>query len=200
MARTHFAPRSRRSCGRHDYRRRRLPRVPRRRRQQAGGGSPARLITPRDPRAHQETRNVEGILTMDRLLFGDNQFFGVNHMSEEKARAQSMRFQHLEAIIDVLDDAYEEGIRSFMCTTHDRVARICDHLRANQAQYPDFAFMPCMPYAHKYANAVTEFGMLRHSEKFVPNEGCEVDAQCVEASPSPARTSRGLAACWSMPR
>ncbi len=26
--------------------------------------------------------------TMDRLLFGDNQFFGVNHMSEEKARAQ----------------------------------------------------------------------------------------------------------------
>ena len=30
---------------------------------------------------------------MDRLLFGDNQFFGVNHMSEEKARAQAMRFQ-----------------------------------------------------------------------------------------------------------
>jgi hypothetical protein len=24
---------------------------------------------------------------IDRILFGDNQFFGVNHMSEEKARA-----------------------------------------------------------------------------------------------------------------
>ena len=34
---------------------------------------------------------------MDRLLFGDNQFFGVNHMSEEKARAQSMRFQDTQA-------------------------------------------------------------------------------------------------------
>jgi hypothetical protein len=32
---------------------------------------------------------------MDRVLFGDNQFFGVNHMSEEKARAQAMRFQDL---------------------------------------------------------------------------------------------------------
>lgn len=32
---------------------------------------------------------------MDRVLFGDNQFFGVNHMSEEKARAQAIRFQHL---------------------------------------------------------------------------------------------------------
>ena len=30
---------------------------------------------------------------MDRLLFGDNQFFGINHMSEEKARAQAMQFQ-----------------------------------------------------------------------------------------------------------
>jgi len=45
---------------------------------------------------------------MDRVLFGDNQFVGVNHMSEEKARAQSMRFQDLQAIVDVIDDAYEE--------------------------------------------------------------------------------------------
>ena len=70
---------------------------------------------------------------MDRVLFGDNQFFGVNHMSEEKARAQAMRFQDLQAIIDVLDAAYQEGIRTFMCTTHDRVAEICDHFRANAA-------------------------------------------------------------------
>ena len=42
---------------------------------------------------------------MDKLLFGDNQFFGVNHMSEEKARQQQMKFQHTDAIIDVLRDA-----------------------------------------------------------------------------------------------
>ena len=54
---------------------------------------------------------------MDRLLFGDNQFFGVNHMSEEKARSQSMRFRDTQAIIDVLDKAYDNGIRTFMCTT-----------------------------------------------------------------------------------
>ncbi len=58
---------------------------------------------------------------MDRLLFGDNQFFGVNHMSEEKARAQSTRFQDIGAVIDVLDNAYDEGVKSFMCTTHDRI-------------------------------------------------------------------------------
>lgn len=108
---------------------------------------------------------------MDRLLFGDNQFFGVNHMSEEKARAQAMRFQDLGAVIEVLDAAYDEGIRTFMCTTHDRVAEIADHVRANPERYPDFTFFPCMPYAHKYADAVTENGMLGALKRFMPEEG-----------------------------
>lgn len=107
---------------------------------------------------------------MDRVLFGDNQFFGVNHMSEEKARAQAMRFQDTAAIIQVLDAAYQEGIRTFMCTTHDRVAEICDYFRANREKYPDYTFYPCMPYAHKYANAVTEHGMLEALRKFLPEE------------------------------
>jgi hypothetical protein len=110
-------------------------------------------------------------MAMDRVLFGDNQFFGVNHMSEEKARAQQMRFQDLQAIIDVLDTAYREGIRTFMCTTHDRVADICDHFRAHPEKYPDYQFYPCMPYAHKYANAVTEHGMIDALRMFLPQDG-----------------------------
>ncbi len=108
---------------------------------------------------------------MDRVLFGDNQFFGINHMSEEKARAQAMRFQDLQAVIDVLDTAYQEGIRTFMCTTHDRVSGICDYFRANREKYPDYVFYPCMPYAHKYANAVTEHGMVEALRLFLPKEG-----------------------------
>jgi hypothetical protein len=108
---------------------------------------------------------------MNRLLFGDNQFFGVNHMSEEKARAQAMQFQEVGRIIDVLDDAYDEGVRTFMCTTHDKIAAVCDHVRAHPDRYPDFVFYPCMPYAHKYANAVTEDGPMGALRRFLPSEG-----------------------------
>ena len=108
---------------------------------------------------------------MDRVLFGDNQFFGVNHMSEEKARAQQMRFQDIQAVIEVLDAAYGEGIRTFMCTTHDRVAQVCDHFRQRPDKYPDYQFYPCMPYAHKYANAVTEHGMIDALRLFLPQDG-----------------------------
>lgn len=108
---------------------------------------------------------------MDRLLFGDNQFFGVNHMSEEKARAQQMQFQDSSAIMRVLDQAYDEGVRTFMCTTHDRVAEICDEARSNTARYANLTFFPCMPYAHKYANAVTELGMMGALRQFTPATG-----------------------------
>ncbi len=108
---------------------------------------------------------------MDRLLFGDNQFFGVNHMSEEKARAQALRFQDIDAVIDILDAAYAEGVRTFMCTTHERIAVVCAHVRAHPERYSDFTFYPGMPYAHKYANAVTENGMLGAVKRFLPDEG-----------------------------
>lgn len=108
---------------------------------------------------------------MDRVMLGDNQFFGVNHASEEKARAQSIRFQTIDAIIEVLDIAYEEGIRTFMCTTHERIGEVCDHVRAHPERYGGFKFLPCMPYAHKYANAVTEYGMLGAVKKMLPDQG-----------------------------
>lgn len=105
---------------------------------------------------------------LDRLLFGDNQFFGVNHMSEEKARAQAMRFQDFSAMMGVLDIAYDEGIHTFMCTTHERIGEVADHVRAHPARYADFTFFPGMPYAHKYANAITELGPLAAVRSFLP--------------------------------
>lgn len=110
-------------------------------------------------------------MTMQRLLLGDNQFFGINHMSEERARERSIRFQDLGAIIEVIDVALEEGVRTFMCTTHDRVEEICDHVRRHPATYADLEFFPGMPYAHKYANAMTEGGPLAAVRKFLPESG-----------------------------
>ncbi len=97
---------------------------------------------------------------MDRIIFGDNQFFGINHMSEEKAQAQSEHFKDLSAIIQVIDTAYDAGIHAFMFNTHERVAEICDHFRAHPDRYSDLRLYPSLPYAHKYANSVNEKGIV----------------------------------------
>lgn len=104
---------------------------------------------------------------MDRIIFGDNQFFGINHMSEEKAQAQSEYFKDIDTIIEVIDTAYDAGICAFMFNTHDRVADICNHFRANPDRYSDLRLYPSMPYAHKYANAVNEIGMVGALKNFI---------------------------------
>jgi len=105
---------------------------------------------------------------MERILFGDNQFFAVNHISDEKSRAQSIRFKDDDSIIKTLDIAIENGVNTFMCTTHDRIGNICDIIRADPGKYSNFQIYPCMPYAHKYANAVTELGIAGTLKQYVP--------------------------------
>ena len=108
---------------------------------------------------------------MQRILFGDNQFFGINHFSEEKARQQAMKFQDVGAILDVLQCARQAGVTGFMCTTHDTVSNIAGEVRAHPEKWNGFCFYPGMPYAHKYANAVTELGYLGALKKFIPTGG-----------------------------
>jgi hypothetical protein len=105
---------------------------------------------------------------MDRILFGDNQFFGVNHISDEKSRAQLIKFKTDQAIINVLDIAKEAGVNTFMCTTYARIGNICKHIKANPENNPGYKIYPCMPYAHKYANAVTELGMMGALKSYMP--------------------------------
>lgn len=105
---------------------------------------------------------------MERIIFGDNQFFAVNHISDEKSRAQSIKFKDDSAIIKTLDIAIASGINTFMCTTHDRIANICEIIRKDPEKYKDFKIYPCMPYAHKYANAVTDLGIAGTLKQYVP--------------------------------
>lgn len=107
-------------------------------------------------------------MKLDKVILGDNQFFAVNHLSDERSRAQAIRFKEDKAIIDVLDTAMDCGIDTFMCTTHDRIYNICNYVRQNPEKYKNFKFHPCMPYAHKYANAVTELGILGTLKAYIP--------------------------------
>lgn len=99
-------------------------------------------------------------LTIDRIIFGDNQFFGINHMSQEKAREQAARFSDLEAITAVYEIAIDAGIRAFMLNSNDRASGICDYFRGGKTSHADLAWYPSVPYPHKYANLVAEKGIL----------------------------------------
>ena len=105
---------------------------------------------------------------MERIIFGDNQFFGVNHASDEKSREQLIKFKTDASIIKTLEIAKSAGVNTFMCTTHDRIVNICEYIRKHPDDYKNYAIYPCMPYAHKYANAVTELGIVGALKAYMP--------------------------------
>lgn len=103
---------------------------------------------------------------MDRIILGDNQFFAVNHISDSKSIEQSIRFKDDQMIIRTLEIAFDEGINTFMCTSHDRIDSIMGIISKHD-QLHALQIYPCMPYAHKYANSVTENGISGTIHKYL---------------------------------
>ena len=98
-------------------------------------------------------------MTYGRIILGDNQFLGVNHSDQEKATSLYRRFNETDSIIEVIDWAYEAGIRDFMFTTHERYYAVFEEIKRSHL-FPELYFTPSLPYAHKYANAMAESSMV----------------------------------------
>jgi len=105
---------------------------------------------------------------MHRIIFGDNQFFGVNHVSDEKSRTQSIKFKEDKTILNTIDFALGNGAGAFMCTTHDRISKLNEVIRQDIKMANSLEFYPCLPYAHKYANALTELGVTGTIKEYLP--------------------------------
>jgi hypothetical protein len=96
---------------------------------------------------------------IDKIVLGDNQFFGINHLSEEKAQQLAEKFYDIQNIYRVYDMAFEAGIQAVMLNSNDRAKDICDHFRENKSNYQNINWYPSIPYPHKYANLVAEKGI-----------------------------------------
>ena len=97
---------------------------------------------------------------IDEVVFGDNQFFGISHMSRERAQQHAERFHDLSAITDVYQHALDAGIHAIMLNSNERAMQICDYFRARKSSLPALRWYPFVPYPRKYADLVAEKGML----------------------------------------
>lgn len=125
---------------------------------------------------------------MDKVIFGDNQFFGVNHMSEQKAIQQAQRFKGADDIYKTLEFVNSVGIKSFMFTTHSQLEGVFERMKTN-SNFVDFKLYPSMPYAHKYADALVEMGPFEMINKFTPGNklvsGFKGVGSIISANPVP---------------
>lgn len=99
------------------------------------------------------------MVQLDKVILGDNQFFGINHRSQEKAEEMLKRFGNIDNIFEVYDNAFDCGVKAVMLNSNDKAVAICDRFRANKSKYGEIAWYPSIPYAYKYANMVNELGI-----------------------------------------
>lgn len=97
---------------------------------------------------------------IDKVIFGDNQFFGINHRSQDKAEELLKKFSDVHNILKVYDDAFDCGIKAVMLNSNDRAEEICQYFRDHKDKYGDITWYPSVPYPHKYADMVNEMGIL----------------------------------------
>jgi len=96
---------------------------------------------------------------IDKIVFGDNQFFGINHMSQDKSQQLAEHFFDIKKIFRVYDNAIESGIMGIMLNSNQRAPEICDYFKKNKFKYDIINWYPSIPYPHKYANIVAEKGI-----------------------------------------
>lgn len=96
---------------------------------------------------------------IDKIVFGDNQFFGINHRSQEKAEELLKKFSNIDNIFEVYDNAIDCGIHSIMLNSNEKAAEITERFRNNKTKYGDLTWYPSIPYPYKYANMVNELGI-----------------------------------------
>ena len=99
------------------------------------------------------------MVQLDKIIIGDNQFFGINHRSQEKAEEMLKRFGNIDNIFEVYDNAFDCGVKAVMLNSNEKAMAICDRFRAQKSKYGDVAWYPSIPYAYKYANMVNELGI-----------------------------------------
>jgi hypothetical protein len=88
--------------------------------------------------------------------------------SRDRDMPEEINRMATDAITDMFFTTEKEGTANLLAEGHDKIASICDTIRADPKRYESYKIFPCMPYAHKYANAVTELGIVGMLKEYIP--------------------------------
>lgn len=99
------------------------------------------------------------MVEIDKLILGDNQFFGVNHMSQEKGKQTLDQFKDIGEIKRILYYSMDKGVKGVFFSTHPKIYEICDMMRADDKLKNNYNIYVNVPYIVKYVSMVTEMGI-----------------------------------------
>lgn len=94
------------------------------------------------------------------ILLGDNPFFGIDHLSQEKARQRAEIMKGHDKITDIIEFASEFGVNGFVVSTHPQLKEIINYMKTKTNLLEKTMFYPIIPYVQGYVTRVTERGVV----------------------------------------
>ena len=101
------------------------------------------------------------MMNIDQIILGDNQFFGVNHNSQDKGRETYEKFKDISEIKKIIYTAMDYGVKGFFFSTHPSIYQITDMVRKDPVLKREMSFYVNVPYIVKYVQMLNEMGTIR---------------------------------------
>jgi hypothetical protein len=103
------------------------------------------------------------------LILGHNQFIGISHISEEKARDCEEKFSKVENIYKVVENAADLGYNGMIIETHPRMLEFLNYYKKNKTFDMDFYLQ--VPYIQGYIKQLNENGLYGLVREIVGKSG-----------------------------
>jgi len=97
---------------------------------------------------------------VDRVLLGDNPFFGVDHLSLERARERAALAKRFERIVQVIEVANRMGVKGFVVSTHPELRDMLNYIDQQPELEQKVRYYPIVPYVQEYVSRATQKGMI----------------------------------------
>jgi hypothetical protein len=97
---------------------------------------------------------------IESVLLGDNPFFGVDHLSQERAREKAHKSQDFGNALEVVRYCFEAGAKGMVVSTHPKLKDLVNLIKSDSDLINKIDFYPILPYVQGYVIKINEKGMI----------------------------------------
>jgi hypothetical protein len=98
---------------------------------------------------------------IDKLILGHNQFFGISHLSSERAIKWEQYFNDINNIVEIIEYSFQKGGKGLMLSTHFRAQEVIRVLAQKKELAKNLNLYILLPYMAKYVRLANEKGLVK---------------------------------------
>lgn len=99
-------------------------------------------------------------MEIDPIILGHNQFIGVDHFTQDRARSRTQKFSETQAIIEIIREFNKLGGGGMMMSTHPKIKSVVTAINEDPVLSKDLNLYPLIPYAQGYIRKANEKGIM----------------------------------------